>query len=222
MDIKKMGGFLKQLRKEKDLTQEQLAQMLNVAGRTVSRWENGNNLPDLDILIALSDFYDVDVREIIDGERKAKEDVAEQNKNIQAIAEYSKEKEVRYLGLIIGIVISGIIAWSISLGASIVFLPDIVGGVLALALIVCEFIFYSICILLNKSSRSLHGYLTALIGGFSAVILSNILLIIVFFHTGEYYNYGIIAAYYALGIVTASFLSIGTIVILINKKRLKK
>ena len=72
MDIKKMGNFLKLLRKEKGMTQEQLAQMLNVAGRTVSRWETGSNLPDLDILIALSDFYEIDIREIINGERKEK------------------------------------------------------------------------------------------------------------------------------------------------------
>lgn len=70
MDIQKIGIFLKELRKDKNLTQEQLAEKFNVSRRTVSRWENGNNLPDLDILIDLSDFYQVDLREILDGERK--------------------------------------------------------------------------------------------------------------------------------------------------------
>lgn len=41
MNQQKVGGFLKQLRKEKQLTQEQLAEQLNVSGRTVSRWETG-------------------------------------------------------------------------------------------------------------------------------------------------------------------------------------
>lgn len=41
MDQKKIGSFLKTLRKEKGLTQEQLAENLNVSGRTVSRWETG-------------------------------------------------------------------------------------------------------------------------------------------------------------------------------------
>lgn len=50
MDMIKTGIFLKELRKERDMTQEQLAEILNVSGRTVSRWETGNNLPDLDIL----------------------------------------------------------------------------------------------------------------------------------------------------------------------------
>ena len=44
---------------------------MNVSRRTVSRWETGNNLPDLSILVELADLYDVDLREIFDGERKS-------------------------------------------------------------------------------------------------------------------------------------------------------
>ena len=44
MDQKKIGSFLKELRKEKDITQEQLAEKINVSGRTVSRWETGIRL----------------------------------------------------------------------------------------------------------------------------------------------------------------------------------
>ena len=57
MDLIKVGRFLQSLRKEKGLTQEQLAEMFGVAQRTVSRWETGNNMPDIDVLIELSDFY---------------------------------------------------------------------------------------------------------------------------------------------------------------------
>ena len=56
MDTKKMGGFLKQLRKEQSMTQEQLAERLNVSSRTVSRWETGSNIPDLDTLIEMADL----------------------------------------------------------------------------------------------------------------------------------------------------------------------
>ena len=42
MDQQKIGSFLKELRKEKGFTQEQLAEELGVAGRTISRWETGN------------------------------------------------------------------------------------------------------------------------------------------------------------------------------------
>ena len=71
MDQKRIGSFLRELRKEKELTQGQLAEQLNVSDRTVSRWENGNNMPDLSVLVELADFYDVDIKEIIDGERKS-------------------------------------------------------------------------------------------------------------------------------------------------------
>ena len=60
MDPKKIGEFLKVLRREKGLTQEQLAEVLHVSGRSVSRWETGSNMPDLSILIQIAEFYDVE------------------------------------------------------------------------------------------------------------------------------------------------------------------
>jgi len=91
MDQSKVGNFIKELRKEKNLTQEQLAERFNVARRTVSRWENGNNLPDIDILIEMSDLFGVDLREILDGERKSKKMDAEMKETVMKVAEYSNE-----------------------------------------------------------------------------------------------------------------------------------
>lgn len=54
MDQIKMGAFLKALRKEKHLTQEDLAEELHVSNRTISRWETGTSLPDINMLIMLS------------------------------------------------------------------------------------------------------------------------------------------------------------------------
>ncbi len=71
MEQQRVGSFLKELRKEKNLTQEQLAEQLNVSGRTVSRWETGSNMPDISILVDLAEFYNVSIHEIIDGERKS-------------------------------------------------------------------------------------------------------------------------------------------------------
>ena len=70
MDLQKIGNFLKELRKEKNLTQEQLAETLNVSRRTVSRWETGSNMPDLDLLMEIADLYQVDLRELLNGEGK--------------------------------------------------------------------------------------------------------------------------------------------------------
>lgn len=58
MDTKKIGAFLKQCRKENNLTQEQLAEQFGVSTRTVSRWETGWNMPDLSILVELADYED--------------------------------------------------------------------------------------------------------------------------------------------------------------------
>lgn len=64
MNQRKIGEFLKQLRKEKGLTQEQLAEHFYVSSRSVSRWETGSNMPDVDMLIELADFYNVDSKPI--------------------------------------------------------------------------------------------------------------------------------------------------------------
>lgn len=90
MNQQKMGEFLKQLRKEKGLTQEELAEKFYTSSRTVSRWETGKTIPDLNTLIELADFYDVDVRELIDGERKEKIMDKETKETLQKVAEYAE------------------------------------------------------------------------------------------------------------------------------------
>ena len=96
MDQQKTGEFLKQLRKEKGLTQEQLAEKFYVSSRSVSRWENGSNMPDLATLIELADFYGADIREIIDGERKSEIMNNETKDTLKKVAEYAvEEKEQR-------------------------------------------------------------------------------------------------------------------------------
>lgn len=90
MNTKKIGEFLKVLRKEKGLTQEQLAEILGVSGRTVSRWETGMNMPDLSILIQVAEFYGVDIKEILDGERKGENMDKELKETLFKVADYSK------------------------------------------------------------------------------------------------------------------------------------
>lgn len=89
MNQKQIGLFLKELRKQKGLTQGQLAEMLGVSDRSVSRWENGNNMPDLSILVELADYYEIDIREIIDGERKGENMNRELKDTLLKVADYS-------------------------------------------------------------------------------------------------------------------------------------
>lgn len=92
MDQKKVGLFLKTLRKEKNITQEVLAETLNVSSRTVSRWETGSNMPDISLLVELSEFYQVSIPEIINGERKSEKMNQETKEIAIKMAEYSKNE----------------------------------------------------------------------------------------------------------------------------------
>lgn len=97
MDQKKIGSFLKELRKEKGLTQEQLAELMYVSDRTVSRWETGSNLPSLDILIRISDYYNVELSEILDGERKSGKMNKELEETVLKVADYSNDEKMKMM-----------------------------------------------------------------------------------------------------------------------------
>lgn len=69
MNQEKIGKFIAQNRKEKKLTQEQLAEMLGISNRAVSKWERGLNLPDATFMLSLSSIFKVTVNEILNGEK---------------------------------------------------------------------------------------------------------------------------------------------------------
>jgi transcriptional regulator with XRE-family HTH domain len=96
VDQKKIGWFLKELRKEKEMTQEQIAEQFNVSSRTVSRWENGYNMPDLDILIEISDYYEIDLRELLNGERKSEEMNKEMKETVLKAVDYTNTEAEKY------------------------------------------------------------------------------------------------------------------------------
>ena len=95
MDQQKIGNFLKTLRKEKGNTQEQFAETLNVARRTVSRWETGSNMPDLALLMEIADFYEVELRELLDGERRSELMNQETKETVMKVADLNNEENAR-------------------------------------------------------------------------------------------------------------------------------
>ena len=222
MDMKKMGALLKMLRKEKEYTQEQLAEYLNVSNRTISRWETGTNLPDLDVLVLLSDFYGIEIRELIDGERKSEKMNKEQKDSIRKVAEYSNLKEKILIRRIILVVVLGIMAWCVSLVISLLFFNEVNGGIIDLILTLIGFVIYSSCVFVKKSNITANGLLLSFIGAFSAITVTNLLLLAVFFGSGSYHNYGIDGVWYAVGIFIATFLIAGITVSVINRKSYKK
>ena len=115
MNLVKIGKLLQELRKEKGITQEQLAEQMGVTRRTVSRWETGSNMPDLDILIALSDFYTVDLREILSGERKSECMNEELKETVLQIADYSNEEKTQLLRRMHWLFIAGLVGFVVFL-----------------------------------------------------------------------------------------------------------
>ena len=110
MDQIKIGGFLKDLRKEKGITQEQLAEKLGVSGRTISRWETGNNMPDISLLVEIAEFFDVSIPEIIKGERKS-EDMKEETKEVaETMSDYARAEKEQLLKSIRNMSIIGLAA----------------------------------------------------------------------------------------------------------------
>lgn len=111
MDQKKTGAFLRELRKEKKLTQEQFAEQLGVTSRSISRWENGVNMPDIDIVIEIANYYDVSIEEILDGERK--DDMVDKKTEqvLLKVADYEKNDKQRYSRRICGLFIAAIAAF---------------------------------------------------------------------------------------------------------------
>ncbi|MBP0970637.1 MAG: helix-turn-helix transcriptional regulator [Oscillospiraceae bacterium] len=95
MDQQKIGNFLKTLRKEKGITQEQFAETLNVARRTVSRWETGSNMPDLALLMEIADFYEVELRELLDGERRSELMNQDTKETVMKVADLNNEENER-------------------------------------------------------------------------------------------------------------------------------
>lgn len=192
MDQKKVGSFLRELRKEKQLTQEQFAERFGVTNRSVSRWETGSNMPDLSILVELADFYDVDIRDIIDGERKGEDMNKEEKERLQLVADYAEtEKNTLLMRLrifsIVGLVslIAGLVMLVLGGDNNLPVYDYLMGtlmGVSIGALLVA--VFYSTGALENmrKRKRTLMKVLLVisilfLLGTFIAAIIASLLYI---------------------------------------------
>lgn len=95
MNTVKTGSFISQLRKEKGLTQKQLADALGVTDKAVSRWETAKNYPDIELLEQIAQFFDVTVNELLEGKRIPKENLADisENQVVEQIKNNKKSKK---------------------------------------------------------------------------------------------------------------------------------
>lgn len=95
MKEEKIGNFLLELRKEKNMTQEELSIYLHVDRGTISKWERGIYLPKPDLLLKLSNLFDVSVNEILLGERKNEKNEQEINHVTIDVLKESRKKVKR-------------------------------------------------------------------------------------------------------------------------------
>ena len=104
MDLVKIGKFIAKCRKNKNLTQYQLAEKLFVTDRAVSKWENGRSLPDSSIMINLCNCLDITVNELLAGEKIEKEKYNEKHEeNLLSIEKEDLDRRLLISEIIFGI-----------------------------------------------------------------------------------------------------------------------
>ena len=100
MNQEKIGKFIANLRKEKNMTQQELANKLGVTDRAISKWENGRGLPDYSLLQDLCDTLSISINELFSGEKISKEDYetkAEENMSKLINDNYSEKKKINWI-----------------------------------------------------------------------------------------------------------------------------
>ena len=125
MDQLKIGRFIAECRKEKNLTQLQLAEMLNITDKAISKWERGLSLPDASIMLALCDILGISVNELLSGEKISMENGNE--KNEQLLLDMAKEIEKKNR-----------IIWASMWAIMIVSITALIAGLLIAALLIPE------------------------------------------------------------------------------------
>ena len=106
MEQVKIGQFIKTIRKEKNFTQREVAERLSISEKAVSKWETGNGLPEVSLMLPLCELLGISVNELLSGERldeKRYFEKAEQN-----IMTFMEEKTQAKKKLIIAVIIVGI------------------------------------------------------------------------------------------------------------------
>lgn len=105
MENNKIGNFIAKMRKEKNLTQQQLGDKLYVTDKAVSKWERGKSLPDITLLTKLSLILDVKVEDILAGEINENNNIVDIDKRVEEIQENIKKENkklrIKYILLII-------------------------------------------------------------------------------------------------------------------------
>lgn len=126
MDQEKIGVFIQTLRKGKGLTQKELAEQVGVSDKTISKWENGNGIPDTMSLPLLCESLGVRVSELLAGETLPLEVYSEKTEEtiVNLLKEGEHMRKGRWVHLVLGII-------ALALGFSMIFMDSFMGGMSA-------------------------------------------------------------------------------------------
>lgn len=100
-----LGQRLIELRKEKKLSQEEVAGKLNVTRQTVSKWETDQSTPDFDKILPLCELYGISTEELITGKKAVIQEEKQEKTKEEIISDTPEKKSKRVKGLVIGILI---------------------------------------------------------------------------------------------------------------------
>lgn len=102
MDNEKFGKFIAELRKEKNMTQKEMAEQFHITNKAISKWERGLSFPDISMLKPLAEFFGVTILELLNGEREKAQEIDIETKIIMILKKIEKEKN-RKIAKVIGI-----------------------------------------------------------------------------------------------------------------------
>ncbi len=106
MDQLKLGKFIAEERKRKKYTQRQLADILGISDKTISKWERGNGFPEISLLLPLCNELEISVNELLSGERLSEADYKE--KAEENMVSFIKEKEENKIKMQLSLIVGGI------------------------------------------------------------------------------------------------------------------
>ena len=125
MDQIKIGRFIKALRKEKSLTQRELSELLDISEKTVSKWETGNGLPEVSLMLPLCKMLNITVNELLSGERlDEKSYIQKAEENIVSLATDRTKPITKTVIAAISCILSILLSMAIVLTASFVEMPS--------------------------------------------------------------------------------------------------
>ena len=100
MDLVQIGKFIAQLRKEHELSQEKLGEIIGVTNKTISRWETGTYLPSAEMLVSMSNLFHVTINELLSGKRLTQEEykvAAEENlRQVVKVSSFTLKEKVAF------------------------------------------------------------------------------------------------------------------------------